>query len=192
MGRTRQPSKGVSGKIVDYLRDHQGKAVIDQTALAKHLGFIQNSVSYALYRLIAEGTVRALSPMGKGYKNVEFQLIKEVDFDKREGEVRQSPAKKDHADDKGSLDLKLSTSRELVNVYEELRKTQDLATKLQADKAKLSGRVGELEEELELEKRSNHHAITELSRLELQLRELRAESTRGARRLIFDQRGVQI
>lgn len=184
-------------KIVEYLRSRSGRSVINGTALAKEWGVSQPALSYALRSLIRKGLVATVGPTGQGVRNTEFFLTENgktcVVSQPLLQDVRE---RKNGRKDTGMVSnddiaLKLSISRELVQVYEKLNEAQQLALQLQSDKDRLEARVKELEEELQSEKSSHNRDANDIATLELQLRELRQLTTKNARQAIFNHRGVQ-
>ena len=181
--------------IIDHLRANGGKAVINGTVLAKELGFSQPAISYALRTLIKKGLIATTGPTGSGIRNPEFVLtekgkscvVPELPQAIRTRGVQKSTSRVGNDD----VALKLSISRELVQVYEKLNEAQQIALQLQSDKDRLEVKVKELEDELQLEKSDHYRDANDIPTLELQLRELRQLTGKNARQAIFNHRGVQ-
>jgi len=198
----------VADRVMDYLRNHNGRAVVKATALAGEWGCSQPAVSAALKGLINKGHIVAIGLTGKGIWNPEFELTEKGRSIVSEptatgtpkvvsGTARDSRAVRPVRDDDTAL--KLSMSRELVQVYERLKEAQNLNSELEeknrgllSEKIALDARIKELEEELESERRSHHRDANEIATLELQLRELRSATDSNARRIRFDRSGYQV
>ena len=182
--------------IIDHLRTNGGRAVINGTALAKELGFSQPAISYALRVLIKKELLATAGPTGQGIRNPEFVLT-----DKGKScvvpELAQKTCKTNGVLSSTSrisnedITLKLSISRELVQVYEKLNEAQQLALQLGSDKDQLEVRVKELEDELQFERSHHSRDANDIAILELQLRELRQLTDKNARLAVFNHRGVQ-
>lgn len=190
-----EQKNNLATKIVDYLQSRGGRNIINGTALAKEWGISQPSVSYALRSLIRKGLVATTSQTGQGIKNTEFFLTENgrscvASQPLQKLATRNSSGSTARSSD-SDIALKLSISRELVQIYEKLNEAQHLAIQLQSEKDQLQYKVSELENELQQER--SHHArdANDIATLELQLRELRQITDRNARRVIFDHRGIQ-
>ena len=190
-----EQKNNVATRIVGYLQSTGGRAVINGTVLAKEWAVSQPALSYALRSLIKKGLVATTGSTGRGIRNVEFYLTESgrscVVSRLSQKENISSVSKQTAITTDGDIALKLSISRELVQVYEKLNEAQEFATKLQLEKNQLEGKVKELEEELQLGKSSHSRDANDIATLELQLRELRQITDKSARRAVFDHRGVQ-
>jgi len=199
LGRGIRP--GTPYMVITYLSNNGGKTKVSVGNLSKEWGLTNQSVSHALKKLVKEGlivvTSPAVTPTGKCVA-AEYAFTEDG-----ESFVSQLSKSKGHVPLRrkiinNSTALKLSITRELVQAYEKLKEFQELNVRLQSENKNLQDEkralklsIKKLQEELDEEKISAHQAATEISLLELQLRELKSEADPRAHRILFDRSGVQ-
>lgn len=189
-------SKDIKGKIVDFLRENGGKAVVNATKNAAKFDCTPPVIGYSLRQLIGAGIITTSSPTVRGsHKPVEFSLSDGFgegeswrDLLKRRSgagagkttaaRTKLVGASQSAQTEGGGRDSSviLAFSRELLGVYAELEEAQNKIVGLQERITVLEKGKAELQEKLDIEMRERKKQAEELVAMDARMYAARSRS----------------